>query len=326
MNTLADTPALAESLIRDYYCRRDYKKALDFYDKDQVSWIGMTEKAMALDFDTLTHFFAKGSEHDSTAAISDTDFRMVSSGEEFCVVIGTYRLHFFHNSTLYYECMQRVTFVFAVKDGALKIIHQHLSAPSMQIQKDHYYPQPDYLSSYEQLITRTRTDALTGASNREYLIDSIREYLKTKSDDVMYSCLLLDIDHFKLLNDTCGHLKGDEVLMGLVHQIKKQIRSTDLVARLGGDEFMIFMKDLYATDIILEKAQHLLECIRSYGEAAALPVPLTVSIGITFSRSPDCGFQELYRQADIALYNAKAMGRNCCCIYQKGLKYPGSIS
>ena len=178
------------------------------------------------------------------------------------------------------------------------------------------------ISSERMLLQEVHTDSLTGAYNRSYIKYEISRYLKKKDGDVFAGCLMLDIDRFKQLNDSCGHLCGDMVLTDLVKMMKRLYRSTDLVARIGGDEFMVFMKDVYSIGIVEEKAGRLLEMARRYAAEAGVSFEVTLSIGITTTRQGATSFEELYRQADIALYAAKAAGRDCWRTYSPEMKYP----
>lgn len=171
-----------------------------------------------------------------------------------------------------------------------------------------------------QLLMEARTDVLTGACNRSYLNYSVEEYLKNKSQDVLAAYLLIDIDHFKAINDTYGHVLGDKVLIGLVKRMKKLFRQSDLKARLGGDEFVVFMKDIYSTDLIREKAGKLQEMFYELGRHTGIAEEITLSIG--YSVVENKSGTDLYKEADIALYHAKAKGRNCCCMYREGMHYP----
>ena len=178
------------------------------------------------------------------------------------------------------------------------------------------------ISSERMLLQEVHTDSLTGAYNRSYIKYEISRYLKKKTGDVFAGCLMLDIDRFKQLNDSCGHLCGDMVLTDLVKMMKRLYRSTDLVARIGGDEFMVFMKDVYSVGIVEEKAGRLLEMARRYAAEAGVSFEVTLSIGITTTCQGAVSFEELYRQADIALYAAKMAGRDCYRTYSPEMKYP----
>lgn len=175
------------------------------------------------------------------------------------------------------------------------------------------------------LLDQSRTDPLTGVFNRTYLEYAAATYLQQAPAGMFGACLMIDVDYFKTINDTCGHLTGDTLLQDLAKSFQGLFRSSDIVARIGGDEFMVFLKDLSDTSIVSEKARQMLCRSRQLGEAHQLPMPLTLSIGVADTRQMVDSFQELYRRSDIALYHAKADGRNCFRVYEAGMHYPAGF-
>jgi len=178
--------------------------------------------------------------------------------------------------------------------------------------------------SIENAMNRARlrrsgfTDVLTGWHNRRYLQARIKEELarahRNRSNLV---CLMLDVDHFKQVNDTWGHAAGDAVLRDVAQRIESQVRASDVTARYGGEEFVILLPN--TSD---DEALQLAERVR--GTVAAAPVGLpnggavdvTVSIGIA-NLAPDADDNDfktlgdaLIARADVALYSAKAAGRD----------------
>lgn len=156
-------------------------------------------------------------------------------------------------------------------------------------------------------------DALTGLNNRRFL----ETHLATALDQAAHkgrplSLMILDIDHFKSVNDTYGHDGGDEVLKGFAQRIKRVLRSADLICRLGGEEFVIVMPD---TPLAL--AERIAERVRAAVESEGFPVdpkatrtiPVTTSIGLA-ERGADANADALMRRADKALYASKTSGRN----------------
>jgi len=159
------------------------------------------------------------------------------------------------------------------------------------------------------------TDELTGVYSRRFMFDSLRGALKsTTRASACVACLLADVDHFKSINDTRGHLEGDRVLRQIARTIASTVRDTDLVARYGGEEFAIIL-----THTTLEGAADAAEKIRS-AVAEQCP-PVTISIGASALCDPgvdavsdplsmDRLVTRLLREADTALYAAKSAGRN----------------
>jgi two-component system cell cycle response regulator len=156
------------------------------------------------------------------------------------------------------------------------------------------------------------TDPLTGLYNRRYVGAHLEGLLARHDEGGKGPALLMfDIDHFKVINDTWGHLVGDEVLCEVAKRTLHDVRSFDLVARYGGEEFVVLMPETNMT-LALVVAERLR---LSIGEkpfvvpGAPNEIPVTVSIGVA-TLDPGDGPTELLRRADEALYAAKNNGRN----------------
>lgn len=155
------------------------------------------------------------------------------------------------------------------------------------------------------------TDGLTGAlSRRAFLAAAARDIARVRCQGDDLSCVLLDLDHFKRLNDTHGHAAGDRALQEVVALLKSCLRSHDYVGRLGGEEFAIIMPG--ADGALACEAG---ERVRQRVMNAWLPAPrgevgLTISVGVATLMREDAGIEDLLRRSDEALYAAKANGRN----------------
>ena len=160
-----------------------------------------------------------------------------------------------------------------------------------------------------QLAQQSRTDALTGTANRGYFNEQLGQQLGQANRYGDTVCLLLlDIDHFKQINDTHGHLSGDQVLQELARLIQANIRQTDLFARWGGEEFVVL-----APGITLEQAMQMAEKLRTMVMNHHFPVDLDIScsFGVGQHLASETTSDFLQR-VDNALYQAKNQGRNCC--------------
>ncbi len=160
-------------------------------------------------------------------------------------------------------------------------------------------------------------DPLTNLSNRRGL-DQFLEQLQHDPDSskAPFALLMLDVDHFKVVNDTWGHLVGDEVLKQLSIRWSSQIRSSDMLGRFGGEEFLAVLgrADLKSADLVAEKMRAVTfeEPVTVIRDGEILKVPITVSIGIAGTEKIlGADMKLLYRAADEALYEAKHSGRNC---------------
>lgn len=155
-------------------------------------------------------------------------------------------------------------------------------------------------------------DELTGLYNRRYLLSRMDEELaRAARYRSPLTCMIIDIDNFKKINDTYGHAAGDRVLIDLSDLLKKFVRETDVVARYGGEEFIILLPE---TDIpgSVSFAERLLEQVRNATFARGKEnLCMTVSIGISGNQNVEVNKQKLLDEADQYLYKAKNKGKNC---------------
>jgi len=170
------------------------------------------------------------------------------------------------------------------------------------------------IQSREMAYHEARHDHLTSVPNRLYFYEAInRHFARLKRHNMETMCLLMiDIDHFKKVNDTRGHDKGDLVLIQLSKLCSDLIRITDVFARYGGEEFICYLDDLN-----MESALEVAERMRQKVEDANVwpeGIKITISIGIVEYSGEEIP-EDLIKKADIALYRAKATGRNKICIY-----------
>jgi diguanylate cyclase (GGDEF)-like protein len=161
-----------------------------------------------------------------------------------------------------------------------------------------------------QMETLSMTDQLTGLFNRRaFLTVFEKEFSRTKRYNHSASCLMIDIDHFKRINDTYGHNTGDEVLRELSQVMLNCLRKADTVARWGGEEFIILLPETSKKDALLI-ASRILTSVSNF-KFSSLPGQVTVSIGLAGIPEPDIDTTDkLIAASDNALYQAKAKGRN----------------
>ena len=125
-----------------------------------------------------------------------------------------------------------------------------------------------------------------------------------------HSIIEIDVDNFKLVNDTLGHPTGDLVLQVVANVLKRLGRWTDIVGRLGGDEFLIFLPELSNRRVLVQKLEELLRESRKVQERMNLDVPVTLSVGAVMLKPGVCDFKEAFALVDKALYQAKKNGKN----------------
>ena len=155
-------------------------------------------------------------------------------------------------------------------------------------------------------------DSLTGLYNRRYLDETMeRELKRAERQKVPLSVLILDIDHFKLLNDTYGHPGGDAVLKSLGSLLREQVRAGDLACRWGGEEFVLLLNGAAPAGAV-ERAERLRNAFKERRVAiGASEVSATISVGVASYPEHAATVKELLRAADDALYRAKREGRDC---------------
>lgn len=176
-------------------------------------------------------------------------------------------------------------------------------------------------SSYEISLSMALTDSLTGLHNRRYLevhIDKLLE--KNKEAGKALSVLILDIDHFKSVNDTHGHGVGDEILKQFAQRLKDNVRSFDLVARLGGEEFVVILPEVTDGRAYMV-SERLRRCVAERPFEVDIPdgkLDVTTSIGAVFIDREIIPPKDILERADKALYQAKDGGRNQVVFEGKG--------
>lgn len=169
----------------------------------------------------------------------------------------------------------------------------------------------------EELEHASVTDPLTGLHNRRYLFEHLSRELRRATRYQTPLCLLLiDLDHFKQVNDTHGHVVGDNVLMAFGEMLVAVARGSDIVARYGGEEFCAVL-----TNTDLEGGLHFAERICAearrlrYDDGTGKQFSVTCSVGLAPSHAGDVSAEVLLRKSDIALYDAKRDGRDRVCMY-----------
>lgn len=162
-------------------------------------------------------------------------------------------------------------------------------------------------------VNQARVDYLTNLSNRRYFMEQAEEELhRAQRYKMPLSLLMLDIDHFKLINDSYGHKTGDQVLQKLSELLQQSLREVDVLGRIGGEEFAILLPESN-----MEQAVEVAERLRVQVANAKLLevngalIRFTVSVGVAFSYNADKNLDKLLAEADEALYKAKNSGRNC---------------
>ncbi|QAU35612.1 EAL domain-containing protein [Janthinobacterium sp. 17J80-10] len=182
----------------------------------------------------------------------------------------------------------------------------------------------NYIGNFEDITQRKAAedrirylahhDALTGLPNRFSLHERMEQCIAfAKRDDRSLAVLLIDLDHFKAINDTLGHDVGDQLLIQVAKRLQHSVRDSDIVARLGGDEFVMILSGIEMSTEIIEVAGKIIAQVAAPYSIGSHELRTSPSVGICFYPADATDTGELIKNADIAMYHAKAVGR---CNYQ----------
>jgi two-component system cell cycle response regulator len=164
---------------------------------------------------------------------------------------------------------------------------------------------------HEEIYRLTTVDGLTQISNKRHFMETLeREIARGQRYQRPLSLVMFDIDHFKIINDTYGHLAGDYVLNQLANAVKQRIRREDVFARYGGEEFAIVLPEIEVPTALLfaEKVRQLVQQHEFRFEKTRIDV--TISVGVAGTERKDVEPEALIKRADEQLYAAKSAGRN----------------
>jgi diguanylate cyclase (GGDEF)-like protein len=187
----------------------------------------------------------------------------------------------------------------------------------------------NYVASFSDITSRKAAeeeikqlafyDPLTKLPNRRLLLERLKHSIEVeRRDGKRLALLMLDLDRFKAVNDSLGHLAGDELLQQVAARISARLRDVDIVARLGGDEFVVLLEDIgHAEDAARVAAEIILVLSKSFQLAQSNDVRIGVSIGISLYPEHGASYEMLMDHADTALYQAKDQGRGCYAYFSK---------
>lgn len=168
-----------------------------------------------------------------------------------------------------------------------------------------------------QLLHNAFHDELTGLANRALFTDRLERAIAIaqQRNHACFAVLFLDLDRFKVINDSLGHLMGDQLLINTAERLQQCLRSSDTCARLGGDEFAILLEEIQQPQDVIEIVEHIQQVLKAPFTLAEQEVFVNASIGLVLDVLRYATKEELLRDADTAMYCSKATGRGCYTIF-----------
>ena len=176
----------------------------------------------------------------------------------------------------------------------------------------------------QELAEISKMDSLTHLYNKATTNSLIKEWCEDKGEGDSGVLLVIDIDYFKDVNDTLGHLFGDAVLCSVADELRNIFSAKSLIGRIGGDEFIVFMKDADKAKAVA-KAYELCNAVRKIYVGDGAREYISCSIGLAEHRDPKISYEEVFDRADKALYYAKRSGKDCVEVFENQKKYEGDI-
>jgi diguanylate cyclase (GGDEF)-like protein len=215
------------------------------------------------------------------------------------------------------QCIEAAALIYLHRETGVapeeeQVIQQIAKPHQVALEREMIYRSIE--SKRKEAYQRSIRDPLTGLFTRVYMQDVMERQcsLHDRDENALVSALMIDVDHFKAVNDTYGHPAGDEVLRQVATVMRQVIRDSDIPVRFGGEEFVLFLVGTTRTDAG-RYAERIRSAIATHAFAVnrAAPIPITVSLGLAF-RNPFESLDSLILRADEALYRAKQAGRNRC--------------
>lgn len=162
---------------------------------------------------------------------------------------------------------------------------------------------------------RSKCDLITRLLNKETFQHEVANYLEERNRDVISAMVLIDIDNFKLINDSFGHLVGDEVVLKLA-SLMKECFGDEVCGRFGGDEFIVFIRDIYDLEQTEMRIEQFREAFADIGFGKKRTIHNTVSIGVSYNRGINASYKSMFSCADEALLKAKEYGKNRVAFFE----------
>ncbi|ODC03031.1 diguanylate cyclase [Terasakiispira papahanaumokuakeensis] len=219
-----------------------------------------------------------------------------------------------HDEALALQCVEAGAQDFLMKSEVTAIRLKR----AILMATERYQLEQKVRESHEQMRRLAEEDSLTGLSNRYYFDRALNEAIFwADAHHKSLALLLLDLDKFKDINDTLGHVAGDQFLQMVAQRLKSSMRKDDELCRLGGDEFAVLVPDLSSVDEVEALVARIFAAMTAPAVIEQQELAITLSLGVAMY--PDCADDtvELMKCADVAMYRAKAMGRNQAQFYSR---------
>ena len=209
-----------------------------------------------------------------------------------------------HNKLIYLRRRVEIMQIMINAEEKVRVVELERAKKSLELQLSEM---AKMVAKQQEIIAQSKRDPLTGLRNRAGVSDQINNIVKNKKEGTFF---IMDMDNFKSVNDTYGHIEGDKVLVRFAMALKKAVDANDIVARLGGDEFIIFSQGSMDTQCIKEKAIRIIRQIEKGLVSPGKLLKVTVSMGIAQAPFDGMTYESLYENADKALYCVKNEGKN----------------
>jgi diguanylate cyclase (GGDEF)-like protein len=212
---------------------------------------------------------------------------------------------------------RRLTAGTTFSDDDLRLLETLANQAAVALENGHLEQSLAELSRLkEELRFQAYHDPLTGLANRTLFLERVEGHLRGTSVGDLPVGLFLDLDDFKIVNDSMGHAAGDRLLIGVAERLREVLRPTDVAARLGGDEFAVLLEDGPELDHAVKVADRIIEVLRTPFPIEGLDIVVGASIGIAVGRAGSTDGTELLRNADVAMYTAKGAGKNRVSVFE----------
>jgi diguanylate cyclase (GGDEF)-like protein len=211
----------------------------------------------------------------------------------------------------------RLTAGTTFSDDDLRLLETLANQAAVALENGHLEQSLAELSRLkEELRFQAYHDPLTGLANRTLFLDRVDACLDQAGVDGLPVVLFLDLDDFKIVNDTMGHAAGDRLLIGVAERLREVLRPSDVAARLGGDEFAVLLDDGPELSHAVTVANRIVDVLRSPFPIEGQEIVVGGSIGVAVGRTGSTDAAELLRNADVAMYTAKGAGKNRVSVFE----------